>query len=331
MKKKEWNEGLNHLDPDLVEEYVENKENLKNKKNYKSVWIRLGSVAACFVLIIGISFIISRFQVNNTQYAVLEIGGYDNLSGANHKTEIILDNKEQSKLFISPNKTINVNGIEWNVDYTISEKGYLYKNNLDYYEKNENGVYVQIGINEDTGVVDSYSWVDVKYTENKNVSELTEEDCLDVAKTYLSKFVTSDEYEVVNIRYMEIPEYKAIFDIEFVRVIDGVKTSDKAYIGVTVFGDVISHLFVSLGEMADATLPTDEEMKIIEANVDEKLDTIYGNVSADYDVSYEIADKILVKLSDGRYAFEYYVTVDLKTKDAPTKITETTKLLIYLD
>ena len=269
--------------------------------------------------------------MNNTQYAVLEIGGYDNLSGANHKTEIKLDNKEQSKLFISPNKTINVNGIAWNVDYTISEKGYLYKNNLDYYEKNENGVYVQIGINEDTGVVDSYSWVDVKYTENKNISELTEKDCLDVAKTYLSKYVTSNEYEVVNVRYMEIPEYKAIYDIEFVRVIDGVKTSDKAYIGVTVFGDVISHLFVSLGEMADATLPTDEEMKIIEANVDKKLETIYENVSADYDVSYEIADKVLVKLSDGRYAFEYYVNVDLKTENAPTKITETTKLLIYLD
>ena len=46
MKKKEWNEGLNHLDPDLVEEYVEHKENFKNKKNYKSVWIRLGAVAA---------------------------------------------------------------------------------------------------------------------------------------------------------------------------------------------------------------------------------------------------------------------------------------------
>ena len=26
MKKKEWNEGLNHLDPDLVEKYVEQKD-----------------------------------------------------------------------------------------------------------------------------------------------------------------------------------------------------------------------------------------------------------------------------------------------------------------
>lgn len=265
------------------------------------------------------------------KYAVLEVGEYDNISGANHKSEITLEIEEFSKTLISAKKNVKVNGVDWDVNYDSSKKGYLYKNNLDYFEKTEGGVYVQLGVNEDTGVVDSYSWVDVKYTENKNVSELTEEDCLDVAEAYLSKYVTSDEYEVVNVRYMEIPEYKAIYDIEFVRVINGVKTSDKAYIGVTVFGDVISHLFVSLGEMADATLPADEEMKIIEANVDTKLDTIYENVSADYDVSYEIADKIFVRLSDGRYAFEYYVTVDLKTKDAPTKITETTKLLIYLD
>ena len=34
MKKKEWNEGLSHIDPDLVEKYVEQKDRLrqKNKK-----------------------------------------------------------------------------------------------------------------------------------------------------------------------------------------------------------------------------------------------------------------------------------------------------------
>lgn len=54
MKKKEWNEGLNHLDPDLVEKHIEQKERLrqKNKKN-KAVWLRFGSIAACFMLIVS--------------------------------------------------------------------------------------------------------------------------------------------------------------------------------------------------------------------------------------------------------------------------------------
>ena len=35
MKKAEWNEGLNHLDPDLIDKYIKQKENLKlkNKKH----------------------------------------------------------------------------------------------------------------------------------------------------------------------------------------------------------------------------------------------------------------------------------------------------------
>ena len=55
MKKKEWNEGLNHLDPDLVEKYVEQKDRLRQKnKNPKGIWLRFGAIAACFCLIVAV-------------------------------------------------------------------------------------------------------------------------------------------------------------------------------------------------------------------------------------------------------------------------------------
>ena len=53
MKKKEWNEGLNHLDSDLVDAYVETKDRIRKKKAAKAVWLRLGAVAACLALIVG--------------------------------------------------------------------------------------------------------------------------------------------------------------------------------------------------------------------------------------------------------------------------------------
>ena len=54
MKKKEWNEGLNHLDPDLIEKHIEQKERLRQKnKKPKSVWLRFGAIAACFLLIVS--------------------------------------------------------------------------------------------------------------------------------------------------------------------------------------------------------------------------------------------------------------------------------------
>lgn len=285
-----------------------------------------------FLAFISLMMVISLVSCSTTEkYSILEVGEYDNISGADHKSDISLDIREHSKIFISSKKAVTVNGVEWNVKYDTSKKGYLYRNNLDYYEMDEDGVYVRIGINEDTGRVDSYSWVDEKYIESKTDAELTKEECLSIARTYLSNFIDPDGYETVEIRYMEIPEYKAIYDFEFVRMIDGIETSDKAYVSVSVFGNVISHLFTSLGELADANLPTEEDMQIIQNNVNAKLDAIYKNISNEYHISYEITDKVLIKLSNGKYALEYYITANLETENIPTKLVETTKLLIYLD
>ena len=216
----------------------------------------------CLVIALTLMSLCACSEANT--YTVLEVGGYDNFSGANHMEDITLDNENYSKVLVIPQKTVKINGNDWKVEYCGSQKGYLYKNDLDNYTRDEDGVFVDIGINKDTGTVDSYMWVDQKYVESQTGAELTEEECLDIAKTYLGDYVKTDEYEVVNVRYLEIPEYKAIYDFEFARVIDGIKTSDTAYIGVSVFGDVISHLFVSLGELADAEAPTEKEMEIIQ-------------------------------------------------------------------
>ena len=50
MNKREWNEGLDHLDPDLVETYVRKKDRLQQKKT----WLRVGAVAASLLLTVGV-------------------------------------------------------------------------------------------------------------------------------------------------------------------------------------------------------------------------------------------------------------------------------------
>ena len=63
MKKKEWNEGLNHIDPDLVEKYVEQKDRLRQKnKKPKSVWLRFGAIAACFLLIVSAVIVVPMLR-----------------------------------------------------------------------------------------------------------------------------------------------------------------------------------------------------------------------------------------------------------------------------
>lgn len=53
MKKSEWNEGLNHLDNDIVENHLEQKDILNHKKKLKGFWLRVGAVAACLAIIVS--------------------------------------------------------------------------------------------------------------------------------------------------------------------------------------------------------------------------------------------------------------------------------------
>ena len=62
MKKKEWNQGLDHIDYDLVEKYTLQKEKIKGRQHTKSVWLRVGALAACLVLIFGAVVFLPRLQ-----------------------------------------------------------------------------------------------------------------------------------------------------------------------------------------------------------------------------------------------------------------------------
>lgn len=63
MKKKEWNEGLNYLDPDIVEKYVEQKDRLaRQRKMSKAMWLRFGAVAASFVLIVSTIVVVTMLK-----------------------------------------------------------------------------------------------------------------------------------------------------------------------------------------------------------------------------------------------------------------------------
>ena len=53
MKKEEWNQGMDHLDPDLVEQYVTKKDGLRQKRKVRKVWLRLSAMAACLAVIVG--------------------------------------------------------------------------------------------------------------------------------------------------------------------------------------------------------------------------------------------------------------------------------------
>ena len=76
MKKTDWNEVLDHLDPALVEEYVTQKARLEKRTKPKKAWLRLGVIAACVALIFAACILVPMMRRNGNG------GGLDELPNA---------------------------------------------------------------------------------------------------------------------------------------------------------------------------------------------------------------------------------------------------------
>ena len=261
-------------------------------------------------------------------YTVLEVGGADFQSVANHNSDIVLEIKNEKDIKTNKNKTFEVNGKSYDVEYKSTMKNYFFNGEIDFHESNE----VSIGVNKKTGNIDQYSFLGT-YVLGAEGMEKSYDECLEIAKKYLGKAVSDVEnYTIEDYRYLTIPEYKAIYSFEFARFVNGVKTSDGAVVGVTVYGDVISYTYQNLGGMKDAPVPSEAEMAEIRANVYHKLEDIYGGIKSEYDVEYSTKDVVLSRLEDGKYAIEYYMDAKMTPKaEGKLGFMETNHFLIYVE
>ena len=153
---------------------------------------------------------------------------------------------------------------------------------------------------------------------------------------YLRQYADADKYSLVRADYLKIPEYKAIYNFEYVHLVDGIKTSDSAFLGVTVYGDVISHDFSTLNEFEKFHAPSEADNRAITADIEAKIGSIYDgsiydSINDKYTYSWSEEGKRFVKLSDGTYALECSVSVTLTPKDTSAKsVAEAVTLLVYL-
>ena len=276
-------------------------------------------------------FIVSCSSTSN--FHVLEIGGYDYFLAANHKCEIQLEEHSYKKPITPSKMSVNVNGKSVELEYEKTVNGYLYNSELDYFSSKTLNDNVRVGVNNSTGRIDYYAWIDKEYSNNRSdAPRLNESECLDVAIKHLDGFVETQEYSLIDVVYMAIPEFEGVYKFTFVRMIDEFKTADNATIYVSIFGDITMYIFDCLGEMKDAIAPSKNDLKIIESNVDVKIKDIYKSVSIEYSHSYEIYEQMLIRLSDDSYAMKYTVDVQLVPINSAAKAhIERVDLLVFVD
>lgn len=267
-----------------------------------------------------------------SKYIALEIGPNDYVSGAAHNVDIKLISQEYISNNIGDAKKVSINNQEFSVEYYGSNKGYLYNDDKDCYQKITDNEYIEIYINNNKNRIDFYNWISKNYMDSKvDKEKLSSNDCQQIAMEHLNQYIDVDEYELLSVDYKEFIEIDGIYKFNFARVIDGIMTFDQATISVTVYGDVISHNFFCLGELKDAPIPTPSELIEIDKVVDEKIESIYKNISKKFSIEYEIDSKYIVKHSDGRYAMEYSLDVDIIpfSKDEES-ISERVNIMVYI-
>ncbi|MBO5953601.1 MAG: hypothetical protein J6Q53_05745 [Oscillospiraceae bacterium] len=265
------------------------------------------------------------------RFEILELGGYDHISGANHSDDFRLTYDEEAKRPADKQK-INIirNGTEYELPYYQTRGSYLYHDTRDIYRIQTTEKLIEIELNRYTGRVDFYSWYDRDYLHAVPSDELTREECLTIARAYLGDYIEdSAQYDLIADSYSTASDS---YLFTFSRLVDGVETYDRAKIRVTVYGDVITHSFGSLGSMRDAILPTQETMDDIQAGLDERLEKIYAPLEDKYNVSYELNKEEFLRLADGTYALKYDFAVHAAPKNSEqSPWVEGTHLLVRLN
>ena len=282
----------------------------------------------CFLLIM-LTLICCIECSQSASYKVLEAGGYDSVVNANHKAEFDNFLNTSVEKSVETQRSFQINDKKYDVSYQNTTESYMYNASRDNYISDN----ALISVNKATGSIDTYYESIMDASEYTVGSVYSEEALVQTAQDYLKKYIDDiSGYQMIGSKSRTVAKTIKCYEFEFARFVGDVETYDKAYIGVTEYGTVIDHLFVGLGEMADAKPISDNELELIRKSVDAKLSDIYDSVKDKYSVTYEIDKPILTKIYDGSTILEYGISVNFKSVSGTDVLkSEHLTLIVYVD
>lgn len=274
-------------------------------------------------------------------YRVLEISNVsDGVSPVSHVGEVSLKGRQETKSSV-PDKTgtdpITKESLQ--LTYEQTQYGYLFHNDRDEYESPEGKAICYY--NTAPGRLDGYMMCDKtreqmrqQLAAEEGFARLTMEQCQEIARTYLSEYTDVEAYTLVSSTPFYQSSTENSYCFVYVRLIDGMRTSDQASILVSDFGYVMTHQFRMLGDMGDAPIPSAEELAIIDEQVSTKIEEIYSPIKDRHSYSYTIGtdDRTMLRMADGSYAMKYQVEVQLNANDEDgSTVFDCTALLVYFE
>ena len=66
MKKNEFTEGLDHINAEIVESYIKQKDSLMQRRKTQGVWLRIVAIVACLAVLVGAAIILPMLSKDNS-------------------------------------------------------------------------------------------------------------------------------------------------------------------------------------------------------------------------------------------------------------------------
>lgn len=240
------------------------------------------------------------------EYLVLECGYSDSISGANHKMEYDYWSNEEC---------INAT-TDKNIDITIGNETisgtYLFSSNQvpdnyssHYYQGSQGTIFAT----DSQGIPVFFSW-DTDKTDAQTISVRTEQECIAIAREFVSRYTEVDRYETSVVQ----PNDSDYYEITFTKMLNHIPTTDHAVVRVKNNGALYTYSSFMLGKLPDSSDYVFYPDKA-KAAVYEKLDAIYCPVKANYtSVSYETPEFRYTVLNNGELAL--YCVVDVECESS---------------
>ena len=212
--------------------------------------------------------------------------------------------------------TIDFNDTEYTASYSSSVDYYGVYPTVDYYKEDDGEVQVTFGIDRVSKKVVYYSRKydkeDYEQKINSDIPMINEEECQRIASEYLSNIVNNfSEFTLYSSSYHDAglnhyPSSQCF--LQYSRFIKGIRTSEKIFFTVDVWGEVLSYDLTKLGNIEDDAFLSDEIVDLVYQNLDDYIRYIYEDYV--YKYMYKITDVELERLyGDDRYIIRF-VTVE---------------------
>ena len=236
------------------------------------------------------------------QYGSSEASGLP----SDHKNNFSYNEHDYQDESVNRTLQVNMQGTEYELTYEESSDGPLYHDTIHKYS---DGVREQ-WINGDTGECISF-YNPCKYDDKIEI--LPNDKQKEIALAFLKeKVANSEEFQVTREKHTS-----GILIIWFARMNNGIETYEKVSVWVDQTGYICCYKLEHIDEMSNVQ-PLPEEI-IQSANIvlENEVQSIYRQLAEqqDYEMTYKAEIDRLVRLDDGRLAFDCHVEVKVTTPD----------------